>query len=621
MRDFTAVASAFSYDALMVVHPSVPAKTVKEFIALAKAKPGALTYASSGPGSNKHMGGELFKLMTGTDMLHVAYKGSTGARNDIIGGHVHMMFDEIPAVGPNVLAGQVRALGTTGPKRAPGFPDVPTVSEAGVPGYEHTGWSGIMVPAGTPRPIVERLNAEINKLLAKPATKAIWDKQGAETMSMTPAEFEAYLRADLEKWAKVVKAGEHQAGVSRRAPSSVNAAFSRSILGPPPAAGLCYGVPFTCQGGIMRAVVCAIVAAIGLAAIDLAAHPAFAQADRTAAAFWRAVQANCNATAAKPPGEFGRRIAQTAIEEFTRFGGHQIDSNGRLFHFGLTEAEHEEDDGGGAQASLGHLGWWQVMKYWRSLYGSDAPDKLEVRGYRDASTSAEEAQVAALLRTSAARLLRLADDASDPAEREILREAAVRAAVIDTSWSAAFVSYVVRQSGVDANAFQFANAHRAYIYDAFATSAAELTGQGGGRLYRACPLGTRPRAGDLLCQQREPALADASDEAVRERIRAELGGGADARSIRRTHCEVVAHVDARARKLYTIGGNVNQAVSARKLNLRRGLKFSASQQKGHCGGPGQWTLPQPSTGAPHTAGHTGKCSLNDKKWFVLLQLR
>ena len=205
MRDFVAVASAFSYDALMVVHPSVPAKTVKEFIALAKAKPGALTYASSGPGSNKHMGGELFKMMTGTDMLHVAYKGSTGARNDIVGGHVHMMFDEIPAVGPNVIAGQVRALATTGPKRATGFPDVPTVSEAGVPGYEHTGWSGIMAPAGTPKAIVDLLNAEINKLLARPETKALWDKQGADPMRMTPTEFDAYLRADMDKWTKVVK--------------------------------------------------------------------------------------------------------------------------------------------------------------------------------------------------------------------------------------------------------------------------------------------------------------------------------------------------------------------------------------------------------------------------------
>ncbi len=136
----------------------------------------------------------------------------------------------------------------------------------------------------------------------------------------------------------------------------------------------------------MRARVCAIVAAIGLAA-----HPAFAQADRTAAAFWKTVQATCDATAAKPPSELGRRIAQTAIDEFTRFGGHQIDSNGRLFRFGLTEAEHEEDDGGDRPGrALGHLGWWQVMKYWRALFGDDAADKLEVRGYRDASTLTQD---------------------------------------------------------------------------------------------------------------------------------------------------------------------------------------------------------------------------------------
>ena len=365
----------------------------------------------------------------------------------------------------------------------------------------------------------------------------------------------------------------------------------------------------------MHIPVCAIVAAIGLAA-----HPAFAQTDRAAAPFWKAVQAACNATGAKPPSEVGRRIARTAIDEFTGFGGHRIDSNGRLFRFGLTEAEHEEDEGGDRQANLGRLGWWQVMKYWRALYGDDTADKLEVRGYRDASTSTEGAQAAALLRTAAARLLRLAEDVPDPAEREILREAAVRAAIVDTSWSAAFISYVIRQSGVAAHAFRLANAHRVYIYDAFATSAAELTNEAGDRLYRACPLATRPRAGDLICAQREPALADAGDEAVRERIRAELAGGAAARSVRRTHCEVVAHVDARARKAYTIGGNVNQAVTARKLNLRRDLKFSAAQ-KGNCGGPGHWTLPQPSASPPGAASLADKCSLNDKRWFVLLQLR
>jgi len=206
MRDFTAVSVAFSTDAVLVVHPSVPANNVKELIALAKAKPGALTYASSGPGSNKHLGGELFKLMTGTDILHVAYKGSTGARNDIIGGHVNMMFDEVPSSAPNVAAGQLRALGVTGAKRSSGLPDVPTVSEAGVPGYEHTGWFGIMAPAGTPKPIVDLLNAEMRALVARPDVKATWDKLGTETMSMTPAESEAFLRAELDKWTKVVKA-------------------------------------------------------------------------------------------------------------------------------------------------------------------------------------------------------------------------------------------------------------------------------------------------------------------------------------------------------------------------------------------------------------------------------
>jgi len=149
---------------------------------------------------------------------------------------------------------------------------------------------------------------------------------------------------------------------------------------------------------------------------------------------------------------------------------------------------------------------------------------------------------------------------------------------------------------------------------------AELTNTAGHGIYRACPLATRPRVGDLICAQREPALAEAGDEAVRERIRAELAGSPDARTVRRTHCEVVAYVDARARKVYTIGGNVNQAVTARKMNLRRDLKFSAAQ-KGSCGGAGHWTLPRPSGEAPREPGHAEKCSLNDKKWFVLLQVR
>jgi hypothetical protein len=356
------------------------------------------------------------------------------------------------------------------------------------------------------------------------------------------------------------------------------------------------------------------------AAISLAAHPAFAQTDPSTATFWRNVRTTCDAAAAKPPSELGRRLAQTAIDEFKSFGGHEIDANGRLFRFGLTEAEHDEDDGGTPRTDLGHLGWWQVMKYWRTLFGDDAASKLEVRGYNDASTSTQASEGATVLRTSAARLLSLADNVSDPEEREILREAAFRTAIVDTSWSAAFISYVVRQAGVGENGFQFANAHRAYIYDAFATSAAELSGAGGERVYRACPLSTRPRAGDLICAQREATLADAGEAAVRERIREEVEGGAGAQSIRRTHCEVVAHVDAGARKVYTIGGNVNQGVAARKMKLRGNGTFSAAQ-KGNCGGASHWTLPGPSAHPPSAPGLAEKCSLNDKKWFVLLQVR
>jgi tripartite-type tricarboxylate transporter receptor subunit TctC len=205
MRDFVPVATLNYSDLIMVVHPSVPAKDLKEFIALAKSKPGELNYASSGAGTPYHMAGELFKAMSGTDILHVPHKASGEARNAVIGGHVHMMFDAITTMAANAKAGQVRALGTTGTKRSELTPDVPTIAEAGVPGYEATIWLGIMAPAATPKAIVEKLNAEINKVIARPDVKEAWAKQGAVPMIMTPAEFDKYLRADIDKWAKVVK--------------------------------------------------------------------------------------------------------------------------------------------------------------------------------------------------------------------------------------------------------------------------------------------------------------------------------------------------------------------------------------------------------------------------------
>lgn len=205
MKDFVAVAPVNYSDLLMVIHPSVPAKDLKEFIALAKAKPGTLNYASSGPGTPYHMAGELFKAMSRTEIVHVPHKASGEARSSVLGGHVQMMFDAITTMAENARGGQVRILGTTGVKRSPLMPDVPTVSEAGVAGYEATIWLGIMAPANTPKPIVEKLNAEIVKIVNRSDVKDAWQKQGAVPMTMTAAEFDAYLRKDIDKWAGVVR--------------------------------------------------------------------------------------------------------------------------------------------------------------------------------------------------------------------------------------------------------------------------------------------------------------------------------------------------------------------------------------------------------------------------------
>jgi tripartite-type tricarboxylate transporter receptor subunit TctC len=206
MRDLAPITGVNYSDLLMVVHPSVPANNLKEFIALAKAKPKALNYASSGPGTPYHMAGELFKLMAGVDVVHVPYKGSDGARTGILGGQVQMMLDAITTMTPNVRAGKLKAMGTTGKTRSAVLPDVPTLAEAGVPGYEAGIWLGLMAPAATPRPVLERLNAEVNKVINAPEVKEAWGKQGAMPMGMPIAEFDKFLRAEIVKWAPVVKA-------------------------------------------------------------------------------------------------------------------------------------------------------------------------------------------------------------------------------------------------------------------------------------------------------------------------------------------------------------------------------------------------------------------------------
>jgi tripartite-type tricarboxylate transporter receptor subunit TctC len=190
MRDFVPVATINYSDLLMVVHPSVPAKTVKELIELAKKEPGKLNYASSGPGTPYHMAGELFKAMSQTDIVHVPHKASGDARNSVISGTVQVMFDAVTTMSALAKGGQVRALGTTGLTRSQLTPDLPTIAET-VPGYEATIWLGVMAPKGTPKEIITFLNTAINKVINLPEVKEVWLQQGAIPLVKTPDEFDA----------------------------------------------------------------------------------------------------------------------------------------------------------------------------------------------------------------------------------------------------------------------------------------------------------------------------------------------------------------------------------------------------------------------------------------------
>jgi tripartite-type tricarboxylate transporter receptor subunit TctC len=205
-RDLAAVAQVARVPNVMEVHPSVPARTVKEFIALAKSRPGQLNFASSGAGTTLHMSGELFKLMTGTDILHVPYKGSAPAITDLMAGNVSVMWDNLPASMPYIKAGRLRAIAITTARRYPGFPDLPTVAESGVPGYESSAWFGVVVPAATPREVITRLNGEINRAVNLPDMKERFAQQGAIPTTGSPDDFAAWIRAEIAKWGKVVKA-------------------------------------------------------------------------------------------------------------------------------------------------------------------------------------------------------------------------------------------------------------------------------------------------------------------------------------------------------------------------------------------------------------------------------
>lgn len=205
MRDLMPIAPVNYSDLVIVVHPSVPAQTLHEFIALAKSQPGKLNYASSGQGTPYHMAGELFKSMTGIDVVHIPYRNSGEARSGVIGGQVQMMIDAVPAMAPNIGENQVRALATTGKQRSAVLPGVPTADEAGVRGYEATIWLGLMAPTGTPKPIVDKLNAAVNDVVKRSDIVKLWTEQGAVPMSMTPEEFDRFLRSDIVKWGEVVR--------------------------------------------------------------------------------------------------------------------------------------------------------------------------------------------------------------------------------------------------------------------------------------------------------------------------------------------------------------------------------------------------------------------------------
>ena len=205
MRDLAPISGINSQDLMLVAPPSIKANNLREFIALAKAQPGKLNYASSGPGTPYHMAGELFKHMAGVDIVHVPHKGSDQARTAVLAGQVDMMFDAISTIMSHVRAGKLKALGTTGKTRSSVTPDIPTISEAGVPGYEATIWLGLMAPAATPKPTLERLSAQVRKVINAPDVKENWSKQGAVPMGMTPEEFGKFLREDIAKWAKLVK--------------------------------------------------------------------------------------------------------------------------------------------------------------------------------------------------------------------------------------------------------------------------------------------------------------------------------------------------------------------------------------------------------------------------------
>ena len=206
IKDFAPVVLVARVPNVLEVTPSLPVNTVADLIKLAKEKPGQINFASSGSGTSIHLSGELFKTMAGVDMVHVPYKGSAPALVDLVGGQVQVMFDNLPSSLQQIKAGKLRAVAVTSAQRAPALPDVPTIAESGLPGFEATSWFGVLAPAGTPPEIITRLNTEIDKWLQTPEAKEKLLAQGAAAAGGSPEDFAIYIRSETDKWAKVIKA-------------------------------------------------------------------------------------------------------------------------------------------------------------------------------------------------------------------------------------------------------------------------------------------------------------------------------------------------------------------------------------------------------------------------------
>jgi tripartite-type tricarboxylate transporter receptor subunit TctC len=205
LKDLAPVSLVAAVPNVMVTHPSVPAHTLQEFIALAKAKPGELNFGSGGRGTSNHLGGELFNIVAGVKLVHVPYKGVNLAMNDVLAGNVQLVLIGIPAAAPQIRAGKLRALAVVAPRRSPALPDVPTAAEGGLPGFEVTTWYGILAPAGTPRPIIERLNAELGRIMHAPELQPRLAEMATEPRTSSPEEFAAYLREETTRWAEVIR--------------------------------------------------------------------------------------------------------------------------------------------------------------------------------------------------------------------------------------------------------------------------------------------------------------------------------------------------------------------------------------------------------------------------------